>query len=103
MNLPVIVRDQPGPGGTCSGKGQCAEESTVCSASPIVVLAMPAASRLEDVHDVLAGNTGSGGVGRGYRSDFGLNALAEELARIEVHELVRGLRWVASRRLSALE
>ncbi len=50
------------------------------------------AARLgEDVHDALTGHTG-GGVGRRY-GGFGLKVLAEELARIEAPDAVRGLRW----------
>ncbi|KQT19861.1 hypothetical protein ASG40_03375 [Methylobacterium sp. Leaf399] len=47
----------------------------------------------EEVHDALTGHSGGGSVGRGYGSGFGLKALAEELARIEAPEAVRGLWW----------
>ena len=50
-----------------------------------------AAKLAEDVHDALTGHTG-GGVGRQY-GGFGLKVLAEELARIEAPDMVRGLRW----------
>ncbi|MGV7031248.1 site-specific integrase [Methylobacterium symbioticum] len=46
----------------------------------------------EEMHDALTGHTG-GGVGREYGSGFGLKVLAQELARIEAPDAVRGLRW----------
>ncbi|MFK5599782.1 DUF6538 domain-containing protein [Methylobacterium sp. HMF5984] len=55
----------------------------------------------EEVHDALTGHTGGGGVGRSYGSGFGLKALAEEIARIEAPEAVRGLRWEAPRPAAA--
>ncbi len=52
---------------------------------------------MEEMHDALTGHSGGGGVGRTYGSGFALPAMAEELARIEVPEAVRGLRWEMSR------
>jgi integrase len=49
----------------------------------------------EEVHDALTGHAG-GGVGRGYGKGFGLKALAQEIARIEAPEAVRGLVWEPS-------
>ena len=49
----------------------------------------------EGVHDALTGHSGGGSVGRGYGSGFGLKALAEEMARIEAPEAMRGLIWRA--------
>ena len=46
----------------------------------------------EDVHDALTGHSG-GGVGRGYGRGFGLKAMAAEMAKIEVPEAARGLKW----------
>jgi hypothetical protein len=46
----------------------------------------------EEVHDALTGHTG-GGVGRSYGAGFGLKVLAEAVGRLEVPEVVRGLRW----------
>lgn len=45
----------------------------------------------EELHDALTGHAGSGGVGRGYGSGFGLKALAEAMAKIETPSALRAL------------
>ncbi|WP_245500309.1 site-specific integrase [Rhizobium leguminosarum] len=45
----------------------------------------------EELHDALTGHAGGGGVGRSYGSGFGLRALGEAMARIEVPSPVKAL------------